>query len=487
MATIDGYGVTDAGFVKKRLPEIQTSIQTALQNGLLVKVKNIPQSVFGELIDTFSDRESAIWEECEALYNAMYPLTATGASLDLAVSFAGVKRLLEASTIVDCICLGTEGTPLAIGQEIQVPNTSETFSNQAPITITANNAIEVYVQVEAVTVGATYSVNINGSVFSYVAVLSDTIASILAALVIALNASGLPVSSDGATLTISSIDGSTAFTCAVSTTLTIAEIGTVGRFFADNTGAIPAPDGQVTQINTPVSGWLGVTNPADGTEGRDEETDTELRARYTSGVYILGAGTVDAIEANVSQNVVGVTACLVIPNNGDTVVNGQPPHSIQVIVQGGSVLDIATEILRVGGAGIATFGSISQTVLDSQGQPHVISFNRPTPLYVWLAATVTPFSDGDEIYPSNGPTAVQGALVKQGSALGIGGDVIRGRLLSPMFADTPVVPGISSVSLLTYSTTNPAYTPVPGDYAAGNINVASTQLAAFSTARTTVA
>lgn len=487
MATIDGYGVTDAGFIKKRLPEIQTDIQTALQNGLMVKVKNIPQAVFGELIDTFSDREAAIWEECEGLYNAMYPLTATGASLDLAVSFSGVKRLLEAATIVDCICLGTEGTLLAIGQEVQVPNTSETFSNQAPITITANNAIEVFVNVVAVTVGATYSVTINGSVYSYVAVLADTIATILTSLVTALNASGLPVSSNGATLTIASIDGSTAFTCAVSTTLTIAEIGTIGRFYADNTGAITAPAGQLTQINTPVAGWVGLTNPAAGTVGRDEETDTQLRERYSAGVYILGAGTVDAIQANISQNVVGVTACLVIENNTDATVSGQPPHSIQVVVQGGSVLDIATELLRVGGAGINTYGSISQTVNDSQGQPHVISFNRPIPLYVWLAATVTPFSDGDEIYPSNGPTSVQGALVSQGNALGIGSDIIRGRLLSPVFNSPPVVPGVSSVSLLTYSTTNPAYTPVPGDYTGANINVASTQLAVFSTARTTVA
>lgn len=486
MATIDGYGVTDAGFIKKRLPEIQTDIQTALQSGLMVKVKNIPQAVFGELIDTFSERETAIWEECEAVYNAMYPLTATGASLDLAVSFSGVKRLLDASTIVDAICLGAEGTLLAIGQEVQVPSTSDTFSNQAPITITANNAIEVYVNVVSVATGTVYSITINGSVYSYTAQSSDTIASILAALVALLNASGLPVSSDGATLTVSSIDGSTPFTCAVSTSLTVPEIGTIGRFYADNAGAITAPVGQLTQINTPVAGWIGLTNPADGTVGRLEETDTQLRTRYNSGVYVLGAGTVDSIQANIAQNVVGVTACLVIPNNTDSTVNGQPPHSIQVIVQGGSVIDITTELLRVGGAGINTYGSISQTVNDSQGQPHVISFNRPIPLYVWLSATVTPFSDGDEVYPSNGPTAVQGALVAQGGALGIGSDIIRGRLLSPVFNSPPVVPGVSSVSLLTYATTNPAYTPVPGDYSGANINVASTQLATFSTARTAV-
>lgn len=496
MPTSDGYGVTDAGFIKKRLPEIQQQIQKVLQTGFGKKIKNIPESVFGELIGVFSDREAAVWEECEALYNSQYPTTATGASLDLAVSYSGVTRLQQANTIVDEICYGTDGTVLAIGQEIQVPNTTNTFSNQTAITISAANAVEAKVDNVQVLSGATYSVSINGTPYTYVATPTDTVASILAGLLTALNPTGLPASSDGAALTLSSIDGTTAFAIVVSTNLALIEVGTIGRFFADVPGAITAPAGQLTQINTPVNGWARISNPADGTVGRLQETDSELRARYSSGVYQLGAGTVDAIAANIKQNVVGVTACIVIENDTDTTDSaGRPPHSYQVVVQGGSVIDIATEMLRVGGAGINTFGSISQSVNDSQGNPHTMRFDRPTPLYVWLKATVTPFADGDEVYPANGPTVVQASLVNTGNALGIGGDVISKRLTAPSFgqpangiypAIAPVVPGISDIALLIFATTNPAYTPVPGDYSTANINVASTTQAQFSVARTTV-
>ena len=487
MPTSDGYGVTTAGFVKKRLPEIQQEIQQVLETGFGQSIKNVPESVFGELIGVFSDRECAVWEECEALYNSQYPTTAVGASLDLAVGYSGVTRLQQANSVVDVICYGLDGTVLNIGQEIQVPNTSYAFNNQAAITISAANALEAVVDNVKVASGATYALTINGTVYSYVSVPADTIATILAALLTAINPTGLPASSDGASLTINSIDGSTTFAIAVSANLALIEIGTLGRFYSDDVGAFSAPAGTLTQINTPVNGWARISNPADATEGRLQETDSELRARYSSGVYQLGAGTPDAIVANIKQNVVGVTACILIENDGDVTDSaGRPPHSYQLIVQGGSVLDIATEMLRVGGAGINTFGSISQSVNDSQGNPHVMNFSRPTPLYVWLKATVTPFTDGDETYPSNGPTTVQTILVNTGNALGIGADIISKRLTAPLFASPPAVPGVNDIALLIYATTNPAYTPVPGDYSTANINVAQTQMAGFSVARTTV-
>jgi uncharacterized phage protein gp47/JayE len=487
MPTSDGYGVTTAGFIKKRLPEIQQEIQGVLESGFGNKIKNVPEAVFGELIGVFSDRECAVWEECAALYNSQYPTTAVGASLDLAVSYSGVTRLQQANSVVDCICYGLDGTLLAIGQEAQVPNTSYAFNNQIAATISAENALEAVVDNVQVASGATYAITIDGSLYEYVATPTDTVATILSSLLTAINPTGLPASSDGASLTINSIDGSTTFTIAVSVNMALIEVGTLVRFYSDDVGAFAAPAGTLTQINTPVQGWTRISNPADATVGRLQETDSQLRARYSSGVYQLGAGTPDAIVANILQNVVGVTACILIENDGDTVdSDGRPPHSYEVVVQGGSVFDIATEMLRVGGAGINTFGSVSQSVNDSNGNPHVMNFSRPTPLYVWLKATVTPFTDGDETYPSNGATTVQTTLVNRGNTLGIGGDIISKRLTSPLFDTPPAVPGVNDIALLIYSTANPAYTPVPGDYSAANVNVAQTAMATFSVARTLV-
>lgn len=54
--------------------------------------------------------------------------------------------------------------------------------------------------------------------------------------------------------------------------------------------------GTITEIATPVSGINEVTNPAPFTNGRDEETDDELKARFQGYISTLARGTKSAIE-----------------------------------------------------------------------------------------------------------------------------------------------------------------------------------------------
>ena len=92
------YGVLPTGFIKMRLPEIRAAIiadlkQRLLAAGLPADIQTRPDSVLGLLIDTFAEREAALWNVAEGVYNAMYPDTATGIALDNAVAFTGVRRL----------------------------------------------------------------------------------------------------------------------------------------------------------------------------------------------------------------------------------------------------------------------------------------------------------------------------------------------------------------------------------------------------------
>ena len=45
-----------------------------------------------------------------------------------------------------------------------------------------------------------------------------------------------------------------------------------------------------------------------GQTGRNDETDDELRRRYRTGVFRLGAATLEAIDANLRQNIQGMIA-----------------------------------------------------------------------------------------------------------------------------------------------------------------------------------
>jgi hypothetical protein len=109
-------------------------------------------------------------------------------------------------------------------------------------------------------------------------------------------------------------------------------------------GAIQAAANTITGIYTPTNGWQTVNNAAAATPGSPVEQDGTLRARQivstaNPSVCVL-EGTYGAVA-----NVTGVTATEVWEN--DTGVpdgNGQPPHSIFVVVKGGSVPAIAQAI-----------------------------------------------------------------------------------------------------------------------------------------------
>ena len=60
------YGVLPTGFIKMRLPEIRAAIITDLKQrllaaGLPADIQTRPDSVLGLLIDTFAEREAALW------------------------------------------------------------------------------------------------------------------------------------------------------------------------------------------------------------------------------------------------------------------------------------------------------------------------------------------------------------------------------------------------------------------------------------------
>src|SRR5690625_7508656 len=103
------YGVVDIGFVRPRLPELRREIVADLKNrlqsnGFSADIETRPDSLYGLLIDTFAEREAALWETAEQVYYAMYPGSAVGAALDQSVSFAGVERSEAEPSQCNVVC-----------------------------------------------------------------------------------------------------------------------------------------------------------------------------------------------------------------------------------------------------------------------------------------------------------------------------------------------------------------------------------------------
>lgn len=185
--------------------------------------------------------------------------------------------------------------------------------------------------------------------------------------------------------------------------------------------------GQLTTIAVPYVGWNSITNAADAEKGLADETDAELRVRRVKELAGAGGGTVDGIRADVIK-VKDVLDVGVEENNTDSVVDGMSPHSIRVSIWDGLVpsaddTEIATAIFQSKGAGINTNGGIVESVLDGQGNSHVVRFQRLTQRAIHVALTVT-YDPSVFNFPAGVQLVKDAILLKAAARQSRGRDVI---------------------------------------------------------------
>lgn len=468
------YGVLDTGFSRMRFPEIRQSIVNSLQENTGITFETRPDSITGQFIDTFAERETVMWELAEAVYHAMYPISATGINLDHSVSFAGVRRLFAERSTAWVALYGDEGTTISSGSIIRNNSTQDSFNVDQDVTISRQIAIDFTVAITTAVVGQEYWVSIDGAYARYVCQASDTQFVIAQSLWTQMLSTGLQVSIDGNNIRGYSLE-SIPFQLQFSTNITLLTIASPGNVTAEDFGIIDVSADSLDIIVTTQTGWDSVNNIVPGHTGRELETDDELRQRYASGVYRLGAGTVESIKTNIEQNVPGILTVQVYENENDVADSeGRLPHSIEVIAYGGDPIDVADQIWLTKAAGIDTNGSIVVQVKDSSGYYHDIHFNRPTPVYLWVK--VDTFLYNEEVFPDNGEQQIQAIVTDTGNSFGIGKDIIIQRLLGPIYAQ---VPGISRMDIKIARTIDPNVVPAPGVYTTNNIAISARELSIF--------
>lgn len=148
-------------------------------------------------------------------------------------------------------------------------------------------------------------------------------------------------------------------------------------FRAVTLGAVQVTIGTITTPVTAIAGVTAITNSASvTTQGVDEESDAALRIRRERSVAGPSQGYTDSIEAAVRE-LAGVTACICEENVTDTTDDmGIPPHSIWVIVEGGSDADIAEAIYATRSAGSGMRGDTVVAVTRPNGRTIDIKFDR---------------------------------------------------------------------------------------------------------------
>lgn len=242
---------------------------------------------------------------------------------------------------------------------------------------------------------------------------------------------------------------------------------------AEEAGQTQANTGTLTVIETPIAGLDSFNNLADAEIGSETETDAELKARRDQELQIAGAATLEAIISEIGAREL-VDAVIVFQNvTSIPDSDGRPPHSLDIVIKGDDEDDLAQAIFLVIGAGIETIGNISKTVVDSQGFNQTIKFSRPTDAPIWIEIDITKNS----LYPADGDTQVENAILAFGETLTVGQDVIvfGSNALSCVLND---IPGINRYEIRIGRTA----TPTTDD----NVIIEPREIAAFDSARITV-
>ena len=215
-----------------------------------------------------------------------------------------------------------------------------------------------------------------------------------------------------------------------------------GTFQAVESGPISVGISELTTIVSVVPGWETIDNSAAGSEGQDEELDSEYRARY---FQTLAKNAVTPLESVVSavREVDTVTDVKGSENDTDSsvVVDGVTlvSHSIAIVVEGGSDSEIGAAIRLKKTGGTATNGTT--TVLDPPNTP--ITFYRVSNIYIEVEVDITI----DDNFPSNGLELMKQRIynyitgVFAGAAdssyfetdgMTIGEDLVKNRLFTPI-------------------------------------------------------
>lgn len=474
------YGVTAKGFVIKRLDEILEEIHTDLTDGFGFNTRMNPQSFLNVLIVTFGGKISELWEVAQSSYYAKYPSTAEGASLDNAVQYGGIRRSPNKYSYYTLHCTGDDGTTVRQGATVAT-NTAPQRKLVAvkEFEITRDSFNRASIRVAAPAAGEIYSLSINGVQFSYTSVSDDEL-QIIQGLRAVLNPDGykVRVNENGAILEIEDEIVSRSGVLVLSDNLTTASVTVLANFATVDYGKLIFPNGTISVMITNISGFDRVENLIMPIYGRIQETDVELRHAYLAKAAIRSTRMIDSICSQLINSVSNVESATGYENDTDhTDAEGRPPHSVEIIVDGGNETEIAGIILDKKAAGIQTFGEITVNVATEYGDSVPISFNRPEYIYVWMKVTL----DADRSHlPTNYANLTVDSIVEKASSLKAGDD-----MLSQTFNDGiyGTVGGVTYVDIKCATTTDKDHIPGEDEYVRVNVPVTSRQKVAIADTR----
>jgi hypothetical protein len=376
------------------------------------------------------------------------------------------------------MCYGTEGTLVPAGALARSSDNRQ-YSAEADIVVSRSRAGDCDIIVGSVQDSTAYVMQVNATPYSYTSSAAATTTEILQGLAALFNPAQFLVTVVEDVLTIRAADSYSSFTLAIDTKLTMKRLASPGTFIAVELGKYPLPIAALNKMDTSVLGWSAISNLIAGATGSNVETDEELRRRHLNQGYVNGTATVLAMKSRLENDVLGVSSALVYENRSHNFVDGMPPHSVECVVSGGLDQTIADKVFEVKPAGIETYGNITLTVIDPNGDAQICKFSRPVTIYGWISVEVVSLYD-EEMLTTDLSDAIVNAVLEYAATLGVGEDIIPQRIYGFIFAMTT---GLAELNITCAKTALATDTPT---YASDVLPIERAELAEITADRITV-
>lgn len=418
-------GITEKGFVRKRLDTIIDEISLYLKNNIGIDPREAPQSLISVLVVSFADVISELWELHEQVYDSQYPSMAEGVNLDNALQFAGITRKSKERSKYLLACTGVDGTTIPYNSIVksttQPVRQLRSASNQK---ISRENFCKIIIRpvnsgIDASTkFSYTITMPVDGGAshvtFSNTFTGYTSFESVFLALSADLQSKASSMNVSIAEEITDDVDDngnylkeiiitcnniSAEYSIELSPTIIVTEVVSNLSYETVEFGDINLPTGSITEIVTSIDGFNAVTNRASYTAGRLAETDQEIRADYARRISARGTNTIDSICAQLLEGVSGCVYAVGYENVTDVEdEDGRPPHSFEIVVQGGNDTDVAAVIFPNKPAGIRTYGSEYSYAIDSFGKRQVVQFSRIRNQYLLFSVTLEVGEEYDNNY-----------------------------------------------------------------------------------------
>jgi len=431
------YGVTDKGFIPKPKQAIIDEIVEELKIGLGEEFPTNPESVAGQIIQIIAASAKDNWDLSEAVAFTQNRETAEGQYLDFLARIAGLTRIKQSGSTGSILFTGDQNT--FIPQFTACKDAEgRAVLTQVEHTLNRANCYQSVFSLNAVQDNTAYSISVEGSTATYNSGLGSTELNILQGLEIQLNTvTSFPVvlDTDALTITITFPSFNNELTTTNSSNINLDSVGGLVSSESALTGnEVNFDANTITTLVTSILGIQSVTNLVAFQNGRDTETDAELRQRMDEREESTGTATKPSIETALSQ-VNGVTSAYIVVNDTlvDDAVTGVPRKHYETFVAGGDENEIAEVLHTTKPLFGQMYGDIEKTIIDQNGDTQGVKFSRPTTEYAWVRAVYS--INEEEQFPADGEDRMRNAVVNYGlTQMDQGDDLEPTKFFAPLYS-----------------------------------------------------